>query len=741
MGDTYRAAKNRSQRREGWCILFRHPLRRDAQGKPLRVRRGLGTRHDGDADRLVDQMNRLLGDESYWTPAARDRALRDVDPLIVSIFYDDIEPKFEDSWAVRDSVIPIPGPEDGYARVLFLGPTGAGKTTLVRQLIGSDPRYDRFPSTSTAKTTVFDAEIVLAEGQYRAVASFLSRDRVRHHIEECVAAATSAAAEGAKEDEIARRLLEHREQRFRLSYLLGTLSAAAEEETDEDLEDADEKTAEFEPPEVGLEERKQLEARLRSYLSRVTHLAESVRGELANRLNERVDALKAADRDAFLELLEDTVREDEEAQSLIDEILEDVESRFELLEHGQPERDRSGWPIRWVFETEDRTLFIKTINRFSSNYAPNFGRLLAPLVQGLRVAGPFQPVWHRSDGIPKLVLTDGEGLGHTPDSAWSLPTAITKRYERSDVILLVDNATQPMVASPQAVLRSVAASGHESKLVVVFTHFDQVKGDNLPNETSKRNHVRASLDNAIYGIDAALGPGAGRSLRRYLEGKVFFVGGIDESLPPHKRSTRAQLTQLVQVFRAAIAPPEPIQAVPVYDMANLVLGATVAARQFQDSWDARLPAEHWARVKALTRRLGYLGEDEYDTLKPVADMIRLLSEQVRAFIAAPRNWHPEKPSEEMCQAVIDLVSREFFSRLHIMASSRLWTARLREWQQAYERRGPGSGNLRKHEVKSIYSVAAPVPGAAPVPDASEFLDEIRSLFREATLAAGAKVVV
>lgn len=737
---SYQAAKNRSQGREGWCILLQHPLRRSPSGKPLRVRRGLGTKDDAEADRLVEQMNRLLADESYWTPAARERALREMDPRIVGIFYDAIEAKFQDPWQLRDSVIPLPSPNDGFARVLLLGPTGAGKTTLVRQLIGSDPRRDRFPSTSTAKTTVFDVELVLAEGKYRAVVSFLSSDRVRHYLEECLTAAVSAAAEGALEQDIVRRLLEHSEQRFRLSYLLGTLSSPVSDEADEDSDGADTQAPEPESPEVTDAERRKLEERLRSYLGRVTTIADAMRGELASRLGVSTDAMEPVDRDAFLELIEDAVRDKEEAQTLVDDILDDLQSRFAQLEQGQLDRDRSGWPTHWVFETTDREVFIKVINRFSSNYAPNFGRLLTPLVQGLRVAGPLKPTWYQGIDIPKLVLMDGEGLGHTPDSAWSLPTAVTKRYEGSDVILLVDNATQPMVAGSQAVLRSLAASGHESKLVVVFTHFDQVKGDNLPNAKAKQNHVQASLDNAIIAIDAAIGSGAGRSLSRHLKEKVFFLGRIDETLSAKRRSTLEELSKLLKVVRAAITPPAPVKVVPVYDMANLVLGATVAAVRFHEFWDSRLLGEHWTRVKALTRRLALVWADEYDTLKPVADMIRLLSEQVMAFIEAPRDWRPAKPRDEECQAATAHVAREFFSRLHTMVSSRLWKERLRQWQSAYDLRGPGTGNLRKHDVKTIYNVAAPVPGVAPVPDASEFLDAIRTEFREAALAGGAEVL-
>ena len=53
---------------------------------------------------------------------------------------------------------------------------------------------------------------------------------------------------------------------------------------------------------------------------------------------------------------------------------------------------------------------------------------------------------------------------------------------RVAAVLLVDNAAQPMQAAPVAALKGIAVSGNASKLHVIFTHFDQVKGDNLPAE-------------------------------------------------------------------------------------------------------------------------------------------------------------------------------------------------------------------------------------------------------------------
>ena len=122
---------------------------------------------------------------------------------------------------LRNQFIRLPGPDDGYARVMLVGPTGAGKTTLLRQLIGSDHKRDRFPSTSTARTTTAEIEIVTTDAPFRATVTFMTQAEARGLVDECVMAACVSAVEGQDDAAIADAFLEHGEQRFRLSYVLG----------------------------------------------------------------------------------------------------------------------------------------------------------------------------------------------------------------------------------------------------------------------------------------------------------------------------------------------------------------------------------------------------------------------------------------------------------------------------------------------------------------------------------------
>src|ERR1035437_2406328 len=117
---TYSASKSRSEGRSAWAITFRHPLRKDAKGKQgLKIRRGLKTTVEAEADQLVDNMNELLANQEWWSLSRRTEAEKKFGEAVASAFYGVIEEGKTDSRAVREGKLPLPSREDGYAKVLF----------------------------------------------------------------------------------------------------------------------------------------------------------------------------------------------------------------------------------------------------------------------------------------------------------------------------------------------------------------------------------------------------------------------------------------------------------------------------------------------------------------------------------------------------------------------------------------------------------------------------------------------
>ncbi len=746
-----------SKGRSSWCVIFRHPVCLAGNGKQkLRVRRGLGTSDKKQAQLLVDQLNDILDDASMWNPASHERAAVKFDRRIVAAFFDPMQPESLDPWAVRDEMIPLPGgedAEDGYARVQFVGTTGAGKTTVVRQLLGTNPDSERFPSISAAKTTIFDIELVMRPGDFEGVVTFIPRDRIRQYIAECVLAAIATKLDGAHERDVIRRFLEHNELRFRLSYILGN-PLILRASSDSDLQLSDEDEEEIEVPEDNVikeDEKSKLLETLENYLAQINDLADSSRAYLnrtAAELDIKLEEASKQDQEVLQELIEDQLADDEDFHEFVDSILEDVEARFGFLEDGELVRSRDSWPIKWSYSTTDRVEFIKVINHFSSNYAPHFGRLLTPLVEGIRVSGPFGPEWIEGEN-PKLVLMDGPGIGHIADSSSSLSTSITRRFKLADAIILVDNAAQPIQAGPCAVLHSVVSSGHESKLILAFTHFDEVKGDNLVNSAGRKDHIIGSVDNAIHSIGKVFGREAEMALRRLIPDRVIFLANIQKRLKAKARFTRSELNRLLKAISSTIAPVGPVEYKPIYDVANLVLAVQKATQEFHDNWNGILGQgsrsgvfpEHWTRIKALTRRLGIFCLDEYDTLRPVADLIRLLQAHISQFLSIPLDWSPSSPPQdsEERQIAIDTIRKEVFNRLHELSRRRVLDERVGGWGQAYMHRGQGSTRVRAREVITLYEEAAPIPNEMPGPDANKFLFELRELIAESIKAGGGTI--
>ncbi len=739
----HRAALSRSQNREGWSIIFKHPVRVDeVTGKPgKRVRRGLSTRDRSEAEALVSQMNELLSNVAYWDVSAKPAAEQHFDSRLVEIFFYRIAPEEIDFEAVREQYIPLPTAEtDDYRRVLLLGTTGAGKTTLVRQLIGTEPNKERFPSTSTARTTVADMEFVLTKGDYRGIVTFHQRDEVREALEDCVSSAILSSYLGADKQEILRRLLNHIDQRFRFSYIYGSGKGLWSSNTlEEDFENDDD--AEEDDFEGGVDLSQTNEV-LRTSVDNIQEISSGIAKDLKEALGVDGQDDKRTLDEIFEEEIERLVRDSQMFYETVDTLLDELEARFDALDSGKLTKNRQGWPTSWSLTTSDREDFLKAIRRFSSNYAPLFGTLLTPLVNGVRVAGPFSAPW--SDSQPRLVLLDGEGLGHTPDSSSSIPTALMKRVEEVDAVVLVDNAQQPMQAASMAALRSLVSSGNMSKLMVCFTHFDSVGGDNLPDVPSKKAHVLASAEAVLTSFRDEFGAPAERVLRARLERGSFFAGGIQAELNAglsSGRRTIAELNGLLDAIEHVIEKPSPIQSRPVYDRLNLVLAIRRATVSFHGSWNAKLgleirpgtQKEHWTRIKALSRRLATPGwADEYDTLKPVAELAQLLRTRVYVLILNPLRWEGEEPSEDEKQQIFDTFADRVSRGLRVLTTSRIRKERQGEWQDAYYRRGYGSSFERAHIIANeVFGKAAPIPDVTPSPDRNRFLNEVVKAVGEA----------
>lgn len=758
MAKVFSAAKTRSNR-PGWSITFRHPLRTDTQGRiGLKVRRGLGTEDAVVADQMVDQMNVLLSDPTWWSATRRMEAETRFFPVIVRAFFDDLQVGSLESVSLREQHLPMPSKEDGYARVLFVGTTGAGKTTLLRQLIGSDPDVDRFPSTAPAKTTIADIEVIAGGNDYAAIVTFCTEFQVQANVEECVMDAALAAHNKQSEPRVADRFLNHRDQKFRLSYILGNWSAGPhadpydDSDHSDDDDDDDLPTAALADDEVISDfDRKKNREVLEGVVARIRQLASQVSAEISLTLGVNDSNITKDDLEAYLELLGEEFEKElyskEEFHNLVQDVMDLIKERFDLLEAGTLTYAASGWPQSWAVSETDRTRFITSIRWFSSNHWPQFGRLLTPIVDGMRLKGPLYPEFCK--GKPKLVLIDGQGIGHTPDEATSLTTHITNRFADVEVVLLVDNAQQPMQAAPLSVLKALAISGYESKLAIAFTHFDQIKGQNLPTMADRKAHVMASVMSALASLQSTVGPRIVRGLERGIDGRCFMLSATQKKLkglgPKGSAYLTNQLNSLIGYFEDAASRTDILhsETALMYDPMGISFAVQNGAASFNRAWRARLGLgvhqyirkEHWTRIKAMNKRFaGGLGV-EYDTLRPLADLQTSMLEAISRYLDAPVS----EPDGDGEQRGATRARQIVAARLNATLRQRLVSDQMSSWRAAYDDRGAGSAGRRANKIAVICSTAAPVPEEVMKINTKAFVKEISAIVVSAVVAVGGRI--
>jgi hypothetical protein len=445
----------------------------------------------------------------------------------------------------------------------------------------------------------------------------------------------------------------------------------------------------------------------------------------------------------FEDALDDMLRSDERFQLVADDLMDEIERRFESLP-GDIKKTKQGWPMSWSYESEDRQTFLKILSRCTSNYAQRFGTLLTPLVNGVRVAGRFAPQW--SDYECKLALLDGEGLGHTPDPTASLPTSITRRFEHVDAVLLVDNATQPMQAATVAAMRNLASQGQTDKLIICFTHFDNVVGDNIPTFRLREQHILSSAESALISIGEQLGSFAERALRQRLGSACLFLGDLNQKLTPDSppgntkagKRTIDQLQKLLGMIDGIVVKPQPVESCPIYDRTNLVLSVRQAVEEFQSVWRAYFGMEgktgifkqHWRRIKALARRFAEGWSDEYQDLRPLADLHKQLQEGIYRFIQSPVDWSGSVPTDDEKQQVFTEFAKDISLHLLIPLAERVFEEELQTWRDAYHLRGKNATFRRAMLIRSsIFERIAPM--LERTPDANKFMNDVMRVVRDA----------
>jgi hypothetical protein len=747
MSNIYTARVYRNEGRKSFSISFRHPLKTERGKVGRKVCKGLGTEIEKEAEQLRDQLNNLLAAEDLHSHGSRQEAIkRGFDKRVVDIFYEGLDPATKDHQAHRERLLELP--TDGCTQTLLLGMTGAGKTTLMRRLIGTDPKIDRFPSTSVNRCTTFHTEVITGGRDYKAVVTFLSQHQTQQEVVESLSAAILEAVEGGTDERVMNEFLEQSDMRFRLKYILGGWGDASD---DDQFSFATGKSLESEDPteELSAREAEGLQKLLRAILTKVKRIAQGARKNVEGILENKLSRLEGDDRDYALDEIQDEAEQSDAFLELVSDVMSEIQDRFAFAKSGEFEKTSTGWPVAWSLTepASRRKEFLTAIRWFSGNAKGQWGRLLTPIVSGIRVRGPFRPGW--ASGNYHHVFIDTEGLAHSKASA-DVPNELTSLFKSVDNILLVESAKNALHSPAAAkVFEAISSTGYTPKFALAFTHMDHASGENLRSAKDKKEQVFGGVRNVLDNqVAKNVSRDAARQLENHLYDNTFYFAYLDPNKYPttdesrtakFERSIGTQLDQLAICLASRTQPELKLTAYPKYSMHSLGIAVREGSQAFVESCDGWLgfkrveafPTAPWQSIKALSRRYaeGWLWDGFW--LRPIDNLTATMRNVLSKFLDTPMDWGGRPANDEEKTAAINYIKNEVNETLTKLAEQRLRERPLPDWQTAYGLRGTGSTYERRHVVRNIFQVQIPVPNSVSDRIAQEWIEIFQKLIDEA----------
>jgi len=579
---------------------------------------------------------------------------------------------FQQTQELLDKLLPIPV---DLPKIYLLGDTGAGKTTIIRQLLGTTKQ--RFPSVRRTRTTIAVTEYVISrEPTFRAAIVFKPIEEIRRYVREIL---EDTIMRGYKAfvgkklvvDDLVTNLEESPDQRFRLKFLV-------------------------------TEEQR-------------TVFAKELAQQLIPQLSDWVEKNFPNEKDALDTVLELALEDglSIQVQVLENEIMDVITKR--ILEVCSTTVADS-IPKHFEITDVDLGAFLKKLKPLLDADDGS----ISPIVERARIRGTMSASWLPQD--TEIVLIDGEGIGH--DAKESNQLVLSSRhldyFYLADAIMLVEDSERPFIAGGKSALVSLATNGYLSKSILAFSKIDKIEG----RRTKQIQEVNRGLRNVLNALseDQKLAIDHGSLDIRYL-------AKMDDDEPDDE--SKNEVVNLLSNLRANTLKAKPKYYRPSYDFELLAPFLDKATAEFRSIWDNYLSdyginRKPWQTVKAFNFRMVW-GQDDYWDMRPVADLHHELITKLEKFITSPTMWE-EEVTIRLQQVSLERFKQEFSNQLVQLLRKMLIYENKQRWEESAALRGAGSTRVRASKITTVIHQSAP---SMTEEHNKAFKDAIKDCFQKA----------
>lgn len=581
--------------------------------------------------------------------------------------------RFEELQEKLEKLSPIPV---NMPKLYLLGDTGAGKTTIVKKILGTDDY--KFPSVQQKRCTVAVTEYVLSRDlPYKATYIFRTEDQVSEFVNEILEIAIENAYVNLSKgkfhiSDVVENIEETPDERFRLKYILSS----------EQLEEVAKAIEQMLP---GL------------------HTAiESLKTELELQSSDELGVLV----DLALE------KQKEELSEIKDKILAHIKCKvaelcdgFVLFSDADHYQHSSSKLEGFINQAQKLLLCAKNS--------------VSPVVEYARLQGNLLASWLPKD--TELVLIDGEGIGHdTREASRRLSARHFDYFHFADSIGLVEESKKPFASGGKNAIEEIIRNGYLEKFNLIFSKLDEVEVGDKEN-AGRDDQIRAvkkgftNVKHALQedGVELNLG-----------NDRLFHLSHMNDK--ETSEDDVAVIRRLIADIKDKFNKDKPQFVEPIYDYEMLSSFLTQSSGNFANIWSSMLNSKHWQTIKAFNRRMCWEW-DEFRDMKPISDFHGEVTKELEHFISHPNKWNePATPS--MQQKSIDKIKQEFSKQLLAFARLVILKNYDNDWDEAIELSGSGSTSIRKNKIQ--YIILEVLPDHRK-PEAIKMKDSIKRLLMEA----------
>ncbi|EBW3215044.1 hypothetical protein OUL81_004573, partial [Salmonella enterica subsp. enterica serovar Remiremont] len=347
--------------------------------------------------------------------------------------------KYSEIQRQLNEVSPIP---KGIPKIYLLGDTGAGKTTFIRKILGTE--NTKFPTTRQSRTTVAPTEYVICKSpNYELTILLKSFDEINGYVREIL---KEALEKSLKSEDVKKSLRQTNDQRFRLYYLLD--------------------------------------------VSDIANFAEEVIS-LTPLLSEKIDELKEifnddiTDQDEYISFAIDELND--KVECIQNKIMDSIQSNVMSICDGSMLSNESQIYKYVSIEKED---FIKKCKKILSSDKES----ISPVVEYARLSGELKSEWVSDNA--EIVIIDGEGIGHNTKETAQLDSRHYDFFYDANSILLIEESKKPFIAGGKSALKSIFQRGYGDKLKLIFTKLDEVipYDSDEPTDEDRIDYVKDGLN-------------------------------------------------------------------------------------------------------------------------------------------------------------------------------------------------------------------------------------------------------